>query len=35
VSSLRTRGEVLGRYADAVGGRLRVVIDFGYELIAV
>jgi transcriptional regulator with XRE-family HTH domain len=27
--------EVLGRYADAVGGRLRVVIDFGDELIAV
>jgi transcriptional regulator with XRE-family HTH domain len=27
--------EVLGRYADAVGGRLRVVIDFGNELIAV
>jgi transcriptional regulator with XRE-family HTH domain len=24
--------EVLGRYADAVGGRLRVVIDFGDEL---
>lgn len=27
--------EVLGRYPDAVGGRLRVVIDFGDELIAV
>jgi predicted XRE-type DNA-binding protein len=27
--------EVLGRYADAVGGRLRVVIDFGDKLIAV
>jgi predicted XRE-type DNA-binding protein len=27
--------DVLGRYADAVGGRLRVVIDFGDELIAV
>jgi DNA-binding XRE family transcriptional regulator len=27
--------EVLGRYADAVGGRLRVVIDFGDELVAV
>jgi DNA-binding XRE family transcriptional regulator len=27
--------EVLGRYAGAVGGRLRVVIDFGDELIAV
>jgi hypothetical protein len=27
--------EVVGRYADAVGGRLRVVIDFGDELIAV
>ncbi|MGO9725237.1 MAG: helix-turn-helix domain-containing protein [Streptosporangiaceae bacterium] len=30
-----TSVEVLGRYADAVGGRLRVVIDFGDELIAV
>ncbi|HTX83237.1 MAG TPA: hypothetical protein VME44_13700 [Streptosporangiaceae bacterium] len=34
------RGEVtsvgvLVRYADAVGGRLRVIIDFGDELIAV
>jgi DNA-binding XRE family transcriptional regulator len=27
--------DVLGRYASAVGGRLRVVIDFGDELIAV
>jgi hypothetical protein len=27
--------EVLARYADALGGRLRVVIDFGDELIAV
>lgn len=27
--------EVLERYASAVGGRLRVVIDFGDELIAV
>lgn len=27
--------EPLGRYADAVGCRLRVVIDFGDELIAV
>jgi len=27
--------EVLRRYAGAVGGRLRVVIDFGDELIAV
>jgi DNA-binding XRE family transcriptional regulator len=30
-----TSVEVLGRYADAVGGRLRVVIDFGDELVAV
>jgi DNA-binding XRE family transcriptional regulator len=30
-----TSVEVLGRYAHAVGGRLRVVIDFGDELIAV
>jgi DNA-binding XRE family transcriptional regulator len=30
-----TSVDVLGRYADAVGGRLRVVIDFGDELIAV
>ncbi|MGH3302671.1 MAG: helix-turn-helix domain-containing protein [Streptosporangiaceae bacterium] len=30
-----TSVEVLGRYADAAGGRLRVVIDFGDELIAV
>jgi DNA-binding XRE family transcriptional regulator len=27
--------EVLGRYARAVGGQLRVVIDFGDELVAV
>jgi len=27
--------EVLGRYANAIGGQLRVVIDFGDELIAV
>jgi transcriptional regulator with XRE-family HTH domain len=27
--------EVLRRYAGAVGGQLRVVIDFGDELIAV
>src|SRR6266567_8003945 len=27
--------EVLGRYANAIGGQLRVVIDFGVELIAV
>jgi predicted XRE-type DNA-binding protein len=27
--------EVLGRYAKAVGGQLRVVIDFGDELVAV
>ena len=30
-----TSVEVLGRYADAVGGRLRVVIDFGDQLIVV
>jgi hypothetical protein len=30
-----TSVEVLGRYAHAVGGRLRVVIDFGDELVAV
>jgi transcriptional regulator with XRE-family HTH domain len=30
-----TSVDVLGRCADAVGGRLCVVIDFGDELIAV
>jgi hypothetical protein len=30
-----TSVEVLGRYAGALGGRLRVVIEFGDELIAV
>jgi len=30
-----TSVDVLSRYADAVGGRLRVVIDFGDELVAV
>jgi transcriptional regulator with XRE-family HTH domain len=29
-----TSVEALGRYADAVGGRLRVVVDFGDELVA-
>jgi hypothetical protein len=29
-----TSVEVLGRYGDSVGGPLRVVIDFGDELIA-
>jgi transcriptional regulator with XRE-family HTH domain len=29
-----TSVEVLGRYANAAAGRLRVVIDFGDELIA-